>query len=324
SIWKNEKINNMETLKKSLSEISNYFYIYSCIRGKEYLEKGNFLYKYKLYLENLDEKEAHYSLFINLINESCEWNDSIDGLMIPTIKFENQKLLLDFFKLVEKYLIRLHVSKGTGISTGSFFDSFISNDIKDSYNKLYEEIKNMTQNHIFGFSPLNDFAQKLKSNSLPPTAAKSMIRKIAHLDGKNYDYNSLEHIIPKENKLWKDFFKSKKIENEESFNKKSEENVDKLGNLLIIDSESNTKASNKLFEEKIKIYPSCYLVNGKKENSCEELMNLLEKNNFCFDDVIKRTEQLVKILVTENYYKFDFEDDYCDCESNEESSFLYN
>ncbi|ALV23096.1 hypothetical protein ASO20_00170 [Mycoplasma sp. (ex Biomphalaria glabrata)] len=175
----------------------------------------------------------------------------------------------------------------------------------------------MTENYIFGFSPLNDFARKLKSNSLPPTAAKNMIRKIAHLEGKNYDYNSLEHIIPRENRLWKDFFESKKIEDGDSFNKKWEENFDKLGNLLIIDNESNIKASNKLFEEKITIYPSCYLVTGKKENNYEVLMDLREKNNFCFDDVIKRTEQLVKILVTENYYKFDFEDDDHDCESNE-------
>lgn len=109
---------------------------------------------------------------------------------------------------------------------------------------------------------------------------------------------------------------------EEDFQSKWENNVHKLGNLLMLDKEKNSQLGNKIFKEKRDKYPHYFLTQGSKPHDDKKLMNLFEKDKFDFNDIEERTNQLAKIIG--EHYKFDFDDDHYDCETNDESNFLYN
>ena len=103
---------------------------------------------------------------------------------------------------------------------------------------------------------------------------------------------SLEHILPQNLNNW-----IKEKENSyndiQKFKDEYEEQIRKLGNLLILKNNINSKANNSVFKEKLEIYKKNSTSLFKNDNPN---IDLSKHNEWNCDAIKNRTEALVKYL----------------------------
>ena len=300
SLWPvnmNRKFNDIEELENALKKPARMFHIYCLLESREYLKNDSSLAPLKLHLENLSVKDTHYPLVINAILENARWND----IEIEKIPEQNMQKLITFIGDIDKYVTRLIVVQNIGQSLGNFFDGFLSSSIFEMHKRFLEGINKRGKQ--ISLPSLNQFVEEIKTKGDWQEAyAKSYLRTIAWSDAnfnrKAYDIwqnPALEHIFPENANSQSNWFKNSQISWDE-FEEKLNNNVNKIGNYLVILNNKKSQIKNKTFLEKRDVYHLCadeVLLSGEVGNI--QIMNLRQKLIFTFNDIEKRTKELASL-----------------------------
>ena len=300
SLWPvnmNRKFNDIEELKNALKKPARMFHIYCLLESKEYLKNDSSLAPLKLHLENLSVKDTHYPLVINTILENARWRD----IEIEKIPEQNMQKLITFIGDIDKYVTRLIVVQNIGQSLGNFFDGFLSSSIFEMHKRFLEGINKKGKQ--ISLPSLNQFVEEIKTKGDWQEAyAKSYLRTIAWSDAnfnrKAYDIwqnPALEHIFPESANSQSNWFKNSQISWNE-FEEKLNNNVNKIGNYLVILNNKKSQIKNKTFLEKRDVYhlhADEVLLSGEVGNI--QIMNLRQKLTFTFNDIEKRTKELASL-----------------------------
>lgn len=291
-----KKFESIADLRASLLEISKQFEIYGIIKSKEFLKPDNPLFYMRLHLENMSMKDAHLPLVINSIMLVSEW----DGLNLEKIKKEDKEKVHTLISDIDKYITRMIVVSNIGQSLSSTFDRVISNDLIKTHSIFLGTISERGKS--ISLPSYKNFKDELKDkNDWQPEYALAVMRTL------NYDYSSdiskryeivfkssLEHIFPQKPSDESSWFQNANLSTSR-FKDKKDTKINKLGNFLILSQSLNSKAKNYDFKTKLKHYSS-----DKKTIQMSglpgELMNLLIKNSFTFDDIDERTKQLAELI----------------------------
>lgn len=309
TVWpkSEEKFTSIESLRESLMEIAKYFSIFSELKSGNYKELASPLFELKLPIENTSEKDAHYPLMMSAIFD----NSLFDGSNLD--KVENKAKLLDFLENIEKYIVRLLVVNNIGQSLPKFFDKFISNNFETSSKLFIATIaeRNSTSTSL---SPFSDFKKELKEKTDWQEAyAKAVLRRLeaisSSLTNKSYKIllnSSLEHIMPQKVDKESEWFTQYSPMSFERFKDKHVSHINKLGNYAFLSNALNAKAKNYSFTRKKQLYEEdaeAKLLSGSIGE--KQIMNLLIKDSFTFEDIDKRTNELAELIAP--LYKFSFE-----------------
>ncbi|MDU2664565.1 MAG: DUF262 domain-containing HNH endonuclease family protein, partial [Clostridium perfringens] len=206
-------------------------------------------------LEGVSEEEkSYYKNLINIMREFLPYDDWMAAVIRFAEKFNDDKLVLEFVKVLEKRLV---------------IDWVNGNSFADRLNRVYgileaieekdslEEIKeapvflyDLERTTAYFENALNDIDFYSKGRMMIP---KYIFVRLDMEKRPNevLDYSDkimIEHVLPRNAKeaYWKDNFSADQRRNW----------ANKFGNLVIITGAKNTRANNKPFAEKVEQYLS--------------------------------------------------------------------
>lgn len=236
-------------------------------------------------LEGVSEEEkSYYKNLINIMREFLPYDDWMAAVIRFAEKFNDDKLVLEFVKVLEKRLV---------------IDWVNGNSFADRLNRVYgilevieekdslEEIKeapvflyDLERTTAYFENALNDIDFYSKGRMMIPKYI------FVRLDMENranevLDYSDkimIEHVLPRNAKeaYWKDNFSADQRRNW----------ANKFGNLVIITGAKNTRANNKPFAEKVEQYLS-------KKSDFAITKEVLELSDWNMDSLKDRHESLV-------------------------------
>lgn len=236
-------------------------------------------------LEGVSEEEkSYYKNLINIMREFLPYDDWMAAVIRFAEKFNDDKLILEFVKVLEKRLV---------------IDWVNGNSFADRLNRVYgileaieekdslEEIKeapvflyDLERTTAYFENALNDIDFYSKGRMMIP---KYIFVRLDMEKRPNevLDYSDkimIEHVLPRNAKeaYWKDNFSADQRRNW----------ANKFGNLVIITGAKNTRANNKPFAEKVEQYLS-------KKSDFAITKEVLELSDWNMDSLKDRHESLV-------------------------------
>ena len=236
-------------------------------------------------LEGVSEEEkSYYKNLINIMREFLPYDDWMASVIRFAEKFNDDKLVLEFVKVLEKRLV---------------IDWVNGNSFADRLNRVYgileaieekdslEEIKeapvflyDLERTTAYFENALNDIDFYSKGRMMIP---KYIFVRLDMEKRPNevLDYSDkimIEHVLPRNAKeaYWKDNFSADQRRNW----------ANKFGNLVIITGAKNTRANNKPFAEKVEQYLS-------KKSDFAITKEVLELSDWNMDSLKDRHESLV-------------------------------
>ena len=243
--------------------------------------------KYIIYgnLEGVSEEEkSYYKNLINIMREFLPYDDWMAAVIRFAEKFNDDKLVLEFVKVLEKRLV---------------IDWVNGNSFADRLNRVYgileaieekdslEEIKeapvflyDLERTTAYFENALNDIDFYSKGRMMIPKYifVRLDMEKRANEVLDYSDKIMIEHVLPRNAKeaYWKDNFSADQRRNW----------ANKFGNLVIITGAKNTRANNKPFAEKVEQYLS-------KKSDFAITKEVLELSDWNMDSLKDRHESLV-------------------------------
>lgn len=231
-----------------------------------------------------DEEKSYYKNLINIMREFLPYDDWMAAVIRFAEKFNDDKLILEFVKVLEKRLV---------------IDWVNGNSFADRLNRVYgilevieekdslEEIKespvflyDLERTTAYFENALNDIDFYSKGRMMIP---KYIFVRLDMEKRSNevLDYSDkimIEHVLPRNAKetYWKDNFSADQRRNW----------ANKFGNLVIITGAKNTRANNKPFAEKVEQYLS-------KKSDFAITREVLELSDWNMDSLEDRHESLV-------------------------------
>ncbi|MCX0403715.1 DUF262 domain-containing HNH endonuclease family protein [Clostridium perfringens] len=236
-------------------------------------------------LEGVSEEEkSYYKNLINIMREFLPYDDWIAAVIRFAEKFNDDKLVLEFVKVLEKRLV---------------IDWVNGNSFADRLNRVYgilevieekdslEEIKeapvflyDLERTTAYFENALNDIDFYSKGRMMIPKYifVRLDMEKRANEVLDYSDKIMIEHVLPRNAKeaYWKDNFSADQRRNW----------ANKFGNLVIITGAKNTRANNKPFAEKVEQYLS-------KKSDFAITKEVLELSDWNMDSLKDRHESLV-------------------------------
>ncbi|MGU8236115.1 DUF262 domain-containing protein [Clostridium perfringens] len=236
-------------------------------------------------LEGVSEEEkSYYKNLINIMREFLPYDDWMAAVIRFAEKFNDDNLVLEFVKVLEKRLV---------------IDWVNGNSFADRLNRVYgilevieekdslEEIKeapvflyDLERTTAYFENALNDIDFYSKGRMMIP---KYIFVRLDMEKRPNevLDYSDkimIEHVLPRNAKeaYWKDNFSADQRRNW----------ANKFGNLVIITGAKNTRANNKPFAEKVEQYLS-------KKSDFAITKEVLELSDWNMDSLKDRHESLV-------------------------------
>ena len=243
----------------------------------KYIIEGN--------LEGVSEEEkSYYKNLINIMREFLPYDDWMAAVIRFAEKFNDDKLVLEFVKVLEKRLV---------------IDWVNGNSFADRLNRVYgileaieekdslEEIKeapvflyDLERTTAYFENALNDIDFYSKGRMMIPKYifVRLDMEKRANEVLDYSDKIMIEHVLPRNAKeaYWKDNFSADQRRNW----------ANKFGNLVIITGAKNTRANNKPFGEKVEQYLS-------KKSDFAITKEVLELSDWNMDSLKDRHESLV-------------------------------
>ncbi len=236
-------------------------------------------------LEGVSEEEkSYYKNLINIMREFLPYDDWMAAVIRFAEKFNDDKLVLEFVKVLEKILV---------------IDWVNGNSFADRLNRVYgilevieekdslEEIKeapvflyDLERTTAYFENALNDIDFYSKGRMMIPKYifVRLDMEKRANEVLDYSDKIMIEHVLPRNAKeaYWKDNFSADQRRNW----------ANKFGNLVIITGAKNTRANNKPFAEKVEQYLS-------KKSDFAITKEVLELSDWNMDSLKDRHESLV-------------------------------
>ena len=236
-------------------------------------------------LEGVSEEEkSYYKNLINIMREFLPYDDWMAAVIRFAEKFNDDKLVLEFVKVLEKRLV---------------IDWVNGNSFADRLNRVYgileaieekdslEEIKeapvflyDLERTTAYFENALNDIDFYSKGRMMIPKYifVRLDMEKRANEVLDYSDKIMIEHVLPRNAKeaYWKDNFSADQRRNW----------ANKFGNLVIITGAKNTRANNKPFTEKVEQYLS-------KKSDFAITKEVLELSDWNMDSLKDRHESLV-------------------------------
>ncbi|WP_415335289.1 DUF262 domain-containing protein [Clostridium perfringens] len=236
-------------------------------------------------LEGVSEEEkSYYKNLINIMREFLPYDDWMAAVIRFAEKFNDDKLVLEFVKVLEKRLV---------------IDWVNGNSFADRLNRVYgileaieekdslEEIKeapvflyDLERTTAYFENALNDIDFYSKGRMMIPKYifVRLDMEKRANEVLDYSDKIMIEHVLPRNAKesYWKDNFSADQRRNW----------ANKFGNLVIIAGAKNTRANNKPFAEKVEQYLS-------KKSDFAITKEVLELSDWNMDSLKDRHESLV-------------------------------
>ncbi|ABG86030.1 DUF262 domain-containing HNH endonuclease family protein [Clostridium perfringens] len=236
-------------------------------------------------LEGVSEEEkSYYKNLINIMREFLPYDDWMAAVIRFAEKFNDDKLVLEFVKVLEKRLV---------------IDWVNGNSFADRLNRVYgilevieekdslEEIKeapvflyDLERTTAYFENALNDIDFYSKGRMMIPKYifVRLDMEKRANEVLDYSDKIMIEHVLPRNAKeaYWKDNFSADQRRNW----------ANKFGNLVIITGAKNTRANNKPFAEKVEQYLS-------KKSDFAITKEVLELSDWNMDSLKDRHESLV-------------------------------
>lgn len=236
-------------------------------------------------LEGVSEEEkSYYKNLINIMREFLPYDDWMAAVIRFAEKFNDDKLVLEFVKVLEKRLV---------------IDWVNGNSFADRLNRVYgilevieekdslEEIKeapvflyDLERTTAYFENALNDIDFYSKGRMMIPKYifVRLDMEKRANEVLDYSDKIMIEHVLPRNAKeaYWKDNFSADQRRNW----------ANKFGNLVIITGAKNTRANNKPFAEKVEQYLS-------KKSDFAITKEVLELSDWNMDSLKYRHESLV-------------------------------
>ncbi|MDK0650363.1 DUF262 domain-containing HNH endonuclease family protein [Clostridium perfringens] len=236
-------------------------------------------------LEGVSEEEkSYYKNLINIMREFLPYDDWMAAVIRFAEKFNDDKLVLEFVKVLEKRLV---------------IDWVNGNSFADRLNRVYgileaieekdslEEIKeapvflyDLERTTAYFENALNDIDFYSKGRMMIPKYifVRLDMEKRANEVLDYSDKIMIEHVLPRNAKeaYWKDNFSADQRRNW----------ANKFGNLVIITGAKNTRANNKPFAEKVEQYLS-------KKSDFATTKEVLELSDWNMDSLKDRHESLV-------------------------------
>ncbi|EJT6473030.1 DUF262 domain-containing protein [Clostridium perfringens] len=236
-------------------------------------------------LEGVSEEEkSYYKNLINIMREFLPYDDWMAAVIRFAEKFNDDKLVLEFVKVLEKRLV---------------IDWVNGNSFADRLNRVYgileaieekdslEEIKeapvflyDLERTTAYFENALNDIDFYSKGRMMIPKYifVRLDMEKRANEVLDYSDKIMIEHVLPRNAKeaYWKDNFSADQRRNW----------ANKFGNLVIITGAKNTRANNKPFGEKVEQYLS-------KKSDFAITKEVLELSDWNMDSLKDRHESLV-------------------------------
>ncbi|HAT4274513.1 TPA: DUF262 domain-containing protein [Clostridium perfringens] len=236
-------------------------------------------------LEGVSEEEkSYYKNLINIMREFLPYDDWMAAVIRFAEKFNDDKLVLEFVKVLEKRLV---------------IDWVNGNSFADRLNRVYgilevieekdslEEIKeapvflyDLERTTAYFENALNDIDFYSKGRMMIPKYifVRLDMEKRANEVLDYSDKIIIEHVLPRNAKeaYWKDNFSADQRRNW----------ANKFGNLVIITGAKNTRANNKPFAEKVEQYLS-------KKSDFAITKEVLELSDWNMDSLKDRHESLV-------------------------------
>ena len=236
-------------------------------------------------LEGVSEEErTYYKNLINIMREFLPYDDWMAAVIRFAEKFNNDKDVLEFVKVLEKRLV---------------IDWVNGNSFADRLNRVYgilevieekdslEEIKeapvflyDLERTTSYFENALNDIDFYSKGRMMIPKYIFVRL-DMEKRPNEALDYSDkimIEHVLPRNAKeaYWKDNFQADERRNW----------ANKFGNLVIITGAKNTRANNKPFSEKVEQYLS-------KKSDFAITKEVLELSDWNMDLLKDRHESLV-------------------------------
>ncbi|MDK0925851.1 DUF262 domain-containing HNH endonuclease family protein [Clostridium perfringens] len=236
-------------------------------------------------LEGVSEEEkSYYKNLINIMREFLPYDDWMAAVIRFAEKFNDDKLVLEFVKVLEKRLVI------DWVNGNSFADRLnrvygILEAIEEKYS--LEEIKeapvflyDLERTTAYFENALNDIDFYSKGRMMIPKYifVRLDMEKRANEVLDYSDKIMIEHVLPRNAKeaYWKDNFSADQRRNW----------ANKFGNLVIITGAKNTRANNKPFAEKVEQYLS-------KKSDFAITKEVLELSDWNMDSLKDRHESLV-------------------------------
>ncbi len=298
-VWPSTKVKftNVLNFEEELEEVVKYLEIFNILASQKYAQDATSPLAFAaLHLKNLSLKDVHFPLIMEAIYKNTIW----DGTKIK--KIQNQQEVLQLTKILDVYITRLLVFKGTGQSLGGLFDKILLNFVsskKIENRKIWKYLNSLEGGN--SIPSLKQFISALDQPISSKEMSMSILRSIEHLTFEHSQISgkyillsnpTLEHIFPqKPNETWdREGMDERRFRNELKNNY-----LNKIGNHLILGHKLNIKASNNGFSIKVDLYKneSTKLIKGFSHP--KPLVNLLLKSSFRFEDIDNRTKQIKEI-----------------------------
>ncbi|MDZ4993961.1 DUF262 domain-containing protein [Clostridium perfringens] len=237
-------------------------------------------------LEGVSEGDKiYYKNLINIMREFLPYDEWMAAVIKFAEKFNDDKLVLDFVKVLEKRLV---------------IDWVNGNSFADRLNRVYEileiieekdsleEIKeapvflyDLERTTAYFENALNDIDFYSKGRMMIPKYIFVRL-DMEKRPNETLDYSDkimIEHVLPRNAKeaYWKENFTAEQRRNW----------ANRFGNLVIISGAKNTRANNKPFAEKVEQYLS-------KKSDFAVTKEVLELSDWNMDSLKDRHEDLVE------------------------------
>ena len=236
-------------------------------------------------LEGVSEEEkSYYKNLINIMREFLPYDDWMAAVIRFAEKFNDDKLVLEFVKVLEKRLVIDWVNGNSFADRlNRVYGILEAIEEKDSLEEIKEEpvfLYDLERTTAYFENALNDIDFYSKGRMMIPKYifVRLDMEKRANEVLDYSDKIMIEHVLPRNAKeaYWKDNFSADQRRNW----------ANKFGNLVIITGAKNTRANNKPFGEKVEQYLS-------KKSDFAITKEVLELSDWNMDSLKDRHESLV-------------------------------
>lgn len=236
-------------------------------------------------LEGVSEEEkSYYKNLINIMREFLPYDDWMAAVIRFAEKFNDDKLVLEFVKVLEKRLVIDWVNGNSFADRlNRVYGILEAIEEKDSLGEIKEApvfLYDLERTTAYFENALNDIDFYSKGRMMIPKYifVRLDMEKRANEVLDYSDKIMIEHVLPRNAKeaYWKDNFSADQRRNW----------ANKFGNLVIITGAKNTRANNKPFAEKVEQYLS-------KKSDFAITKEVLELSDWNMDSLKDRHESLV-------------------------------
>ena len=319
---KNEGNLNKEEISKIIKKISDYLQIYNYIKECGKSSKNDFNVFFNEYLSN--EGRIKYLLKSNFQSKKRELFLPLSFLLFEILDFncdsDNNFQLSsqDFKNIYQSYELILHFTIRTSLASGNSSDSRIKRYTFEKFKHIREKIisskdekieiklsilKNLIKKYfseeVDKFWPFFEFKNNLVqplSKEVSKTILRILENKLSNSEKTGEQLSiqneSLEHIMPENSeKWWIEYSDNSNELSRQEWEEKYKNNLNKLGNLLLLSQKLNSGLRNEIFSIKNQKYQNLKISLYKNSNPD---FDISKRTKWDFDDIERRTEKLAK------------------------------